>query len=175
MIFTADDLISEWKMRRLLEPQRLDASLRRRDAIDLDAYVARCVDRWYRDLLSTAPASLLVLHDIAPRLVPAGFPRGGGRSYALPDDCLRLVEIEVSPSSPPALIAEAGSPLALRQGCPFSCGGPAQPVAVVASGRFTLYGLPAGAEAPSRVLAVLSTPEGIYELQPQALDTMNQF
>lgn len=172
MILDSDSLIAEWKMRHYLEPLRSDATFRRYDAIDLDAYILRRLDAWYDNLLDTAPPRQLVPHEIAADLNLVS--RCGRRAvYSLPAGCRRILSVAATPAGPGALIAAEGSPLALRQECPFSCGGPAAPVAVVSPGRIAIFGIPLSQELPHSVMAILTPPEGTYELQPSALDTLN--
>ena len=172
MNYTLQQLIDEWKLRRGLEPVRSDAAFHRFDALDIDAYIARRVDAWYHSLLDSGPLTHLVVHDIAPFLEPVSLSPSRG-VYILPDGCRRIVAVTVAPEAPDAIIAAPGSPLALRQECPFCRGEGGAPVAVAHSGRLIVYGrsIPSGGTL-HHVGAVLTPPEGVYELSPEALDSI---
>lgn len=167
MIYTLQQLIDEWKVRQGLVPLRTDAAFHRFDSLDIDGSLARDIDSWYQNLLDTAPAGMLVPQDISEALEPLHREPGLG-IYLLPHECRRIVEVNVGPASPPAVITGPDSALGRRQASPFSRGGKARPVAIVSTDRLIING--PGLE---RVLAIVTPPEGVYEMDPSALTTIN--
>jgi len=170
MEYTLQELITEWKIRRGLEPLRIDASIKRQDAFEIDEYARRDIDRWYDRLLMTAPVGLLVVEDISDR-VTVESDRHGAALMQLPGDCCRLVEVMMTGWKRPATIVGADSRLGRMQLSPFVCGGSCAPVAVTESGgRVRLYSFKNGLHpVADRVMAVMRPPEGIYRCQPEAL------
>lgn len=173
MDYSLQDLIAEWRMCRGLEPLRIDATIRRQDAFEIDEYARRDIERWYDRLLESAPLDLLVVEDITDRVTVA--PAGRGTAVMqLPGDCRRLVEVMMKGWERPALITTADSKTGRRQVSPFSRGGMCVPVAIPeAGGRVRLYGFRNGLEPEAaRVMAVARPPDGVYRCQPRALETL---
>ncbi len=172
MTYTLQQLIDEWKLRRGLEPVRSDVAFHRFDALDIDSYIARRIDAWYHSLLDSGPASALIARDIAPQLQPVA--RAATKAvYRLPAACRRLLQVDVDVSLPPAIIADAGSDLALSQECPFARGKGGAPVAVRYGDHLHIYSHTALPDAPpDRVLAIMTPADGVYELSPEGLDSI---
>ncbi|MDE5608140.1 MAG: hypothetical protein K2I64_04310 [Muribaculaceae bacterium] len=172
MTYTLQQLIDEWKLRRGLEPVRSDAAFHRFDALDIDTYIGRLVDKWYHSLLDSGPDTALIAHDIAPQLIPVSHAATKA-VYRLPDGCRRLLQVDVDVSLPPAVIAEPGSTLARSQECPFARGKGGAPVAVRYGDLLHVYSFTTLPDAPpDRVLAIVTPPEGIYELSAEGLDSI---
>ncbi len=173
MEYTLEYLVAEWKMRRGLIPLRIDATIKRQDAFDIDEYARRVIDGWYNQLLATAPIDMLEVEDITG-LVSIEQPKRGVAVMTLPDDCVRLAEIMMTAWERPAIITGPGSRVAKRQCSPLGCGGACNPVAVTeGQGRVRLYSFRNGTEAvPERVLGVLRPPEGFYRCAQAALESL---
>lgn len=173
MEYTLEYLVAEWKMRRGLIPLRIDATIKRQDAFDIDEYARRVIDGWYNQLLATAPIDMLEVEDITG-LVSIEQPKRGVAVMTLPDDCVRLAEIMMTAWERPAIITSPGSSIAKRQSSPLGRGGACNPVAVTeGQGRVRLYSFRNGAEAVAeRVLGVLRPPEGIYRCAHASLDSL---
>ncbi|MBD5214674.1 MAG: hypothetical protein HDS75_07645 [Bacteroidales bacterium] len=170
MIYTLQQLIDEWKLRRGLEPVRSDAAFHRFDALDIDTYVGRLIDKWYHSLLDSGPDGALIHHDIAGRLEPVGHSTTKA-VYRLPSDFRRLISVDVSVVMPRAVIAEAGSALARSQECLFARGTGGAPVAVCHGDFLHVYShTPLPDSPPDRVLAIITPAKGLYELSDEGLD-----
>ncbi len=159
-------MLSQWRMRRALEPLRSDCAVTRRDGIDLDSFLKIEIRDWYLNLLDTAPVHLLTLTDIAP-LVAIEQAGEGCSAITLPQQCRRIIELNINNNPAPVEITAAGSPLALCQQNPFSRAGDIAPVAMLHGSRLTIY----SASVPSiaRLLCVMEPEDGYYELDEAAL------
>lgn len=172
MTYTLQQLIDEWKLRRGFEPARSDAAFNRFDALDIDTYIARRVDKWYHELLDRGPLSALVITDITALLMPVSHSATKA-VYRLPARCRRLVSVDVDISRPGAIIAPADSALARRQECQFARGSGGAPVAVCHSDHLHIYSHSSLPDAPpDRVMAVMTPEEGLYELSAEGLDSI---
>lgn len=173
MEYTLEYLVAEWKMRRGLIPLRIDATIRRQDAFEIDEYARRVIDGWYDRLLATAPPEMLEVEDITDR-VTIEQPTHGVAVMTLPDNCVRLVEVMMTAWERPAIITGPGSSIAKRQSSPLGRGGACNPVAVTEGcGRVRLYSFRNGSQAvPGRVLGVLRPPEGIYRCARASLESL---
>ncbi len=173
MEYTLHELIAEWKMRKGLEPLRVDAAIKRQDAFEIDEYIRRMIDSRYERLLYTAPIELLEPSDITETVNIESFT-GGVVVMKLPDDCCRLVEVKMNTWHRPATIVTQDSATALRQTSPFGRAGACNPVAVLqADGRLKLYSFKASDNPePERVLAITRPAPGIYRCHPLALDSL---
>lgn len=174
MEYTLSKLISEWKMRRGLCPLRVDATVTRHDAFEIDEYAARVIGEWYEELLDTADVSLLDVDDITGRVDIEEY-RDGVAVMRLPDDCRRLVEVTMEQwRSPATIVSGHDSELALRQRSVFGRGGRCRPVAVAeGAGRVRLYSFSGDAVPRAvRVLGVVKPPEGVIRCAPRALATL---
>lgn len=171
MDYTLDTLIREWKVSKGLQPLLTDATVERQDAYDIDAYLHRQIDAWYNRLLDTAPLEHLVVDDITDTVLVTPRP-GGVALMQLPDDCRRLVEVNMEGWHRPAtIVTDPLSPLAVRQRCRWTRGGPCAPVAVARAGRQLMLYSFSGTTVPraTRILAVMTPPPGLYRLHPSAL------
>lgn len=169
MIYSEQQLIDEWKMRSGLEPVRIDATLQRYDALDIDAYVKKMLDDWYLRLLDEGDISLLDPEDVTEEVTVEGL--ADGVAYiTLPEGTRRLLEVSDSAWHRPAMITRADTVLGRRQESVFGRGRAASPVAVVDSPlHVRLYSyLPGSSPSLDRVLVVRHTP-GVYLLSPRAL------
>lgn len=170
MEYTLEYLIGEWKMRRGLMPLRIDATIERQDAFEINEYAKRVIDGRYNRLLMTAPLEMLEVEDITG-LVNVTPAERGVAVMTLPDNCVRLAEIKMTAWERPATIVEPQSKLGKRQSSPFGRGGECNPVAVTEGrGRVRLYSFRNGHDAVAeRVLGVIRPQEGIYRFAPAAL------
>ena len=172
MEYTLNQLVGEWKMRKGLEPLRIDATLRRQDAFEIEEYAAREINIRYAELLATAPIELLDAEDITDNVIIENYNRGVAL-LKLPDDCIRPVEWLMEQWERPAVIAEdPESPLALKQSSTFTRGRSCHPVAVAdRSGRYRLYSFK-GPTPPraERILGIIQPPKGIIRCHPRALE-----
>lgn len=167
MIYTLQNLIDEWKLRRGLIPLRSDATFHRVDALDIDAALARGIDTWYQNLLDNAPASMLVIHDITD-LLEVEHSAPGYTVYQLPLTCRRVIDVLTGPDLQPARPVMPESHEARLQDSPFSRAGSVRPVVCRVGNLLYVY----GAEI-SRLTAIVTPPEGIYEMNPSALSTID--
>lgn len=169
MIYSERQLIDEWKMRSGLEPVRIDATLQRYDALDIDAYVKRMLDDWYLKLLDEGDAAFLDPEDVTELVEVAGVDDGVAVAI-LPAGTRRLMEVADASWHRPAMITGAGSMLARRQESTFSRGRCDSPVAVVDSPEHVrLYSYPPGVSPSLQRVAVARHVPGIYRLDPRAL------
>lgn len=169
MVYSRQQLIDEWKMRSGLEPARIDATLRRYDALDVDAYVAMLLDDWYIKMLDEGDITQLDPEDITEDVTVESM-KDGVAVIALPPGTRRLIEVTDNSWKRPAIITAAGSALARRQESVFGRGRCDSPVAVVDSrGQARLYSYQPGVNpAFQRVMAVRYEPD-VYRLDPSAL------
>lgn len=163
---TSAEMLRLWKETAMYETPRLDCAVERTDGIDLDQMLSRRIDAWYARQLLEAPADILPLSEIAPRLTPVRLPCGAAE-VGLPEETVRIVSVMMEGWGRPALVtADPASPLAVRQLNPFGRSGCAAPVAVVhPDSRMMLYS-PPPAITPRllSVTAVMRPADGSYIL-----------
>lgn len=162
------EMLRQWRLRRLYEPLRNDCAVTRTDGIDLDAILLTEMENWYRGLLLTAPADLLVTDDIASS---AAMTADSDRTVTIPldADICRVVEVRLSSWSRPAtVIIDPCCPLALSQRHRFTRGGASQPVVLFMPGQLTLFCVPPRSRLTS-LIVVRRPQEGTYALDTAAL------
>ena len=166
MHLSRPQMLAAWRLHRLLEPIRDDASVTRSDGLDLDALLAPEMDAWYTDLLLNGPPHLLVSHDIAGS-VSVHPCAGNGMAVTLPPETVRVLSVRISSWQTPARILPPAS-------VPYLCGGnpylhplPQSPVAVRIGDELRLYPAVEGATV-TELKCVLHT-EGEYEFMQEAL------
>lgn len=165
-------MLSQWRMRRALEPLRSDCTVERIDGIDLDAFLKMEMRNWYLNLLDTAPLHLLSITDVAS-LVSLSFNTDLSATIILPKGCRRVVEISLDCRNSPITIISADSPLATCQQNPFSRSGSVAPVAIVHHDHAIIY---AGSNNfnISHMLCVMEPDDGVYELDEAALSLISK-
>lgn len=169
---STDEMLSQWRMRRALEPLRSDCTVERIDGIDLDSFLLMEMKDWYLNLLDTAPIHLLTLTDIASKVSPSK-NKDLSVTIHLPQGCRRVIELALDCSPVPIKITTADTPLALCQQNPFSRSGTVSPIAIHSHGNLTIY---AGNDDFNivKLLCVMEPDNGFYELDEAALSLISQ-
>lgn len=174
---TKKEMTELWLRLTRLEPLRADCRVTRSFGVDLEAIAAIEMRRWYLDLLASGPAEWLPVSDCADRAVLAVSDEGT-LTVTVPEDCVRVLSLELYGWERPAEIVQPGSRAARMQYNPFSAGGVAAPVAVLRPGGRTLeiHSPAAGAKsARLRSLEAVTDPgEEHYIFHEQALNTIKQ-
>ncbi len=170
---STDEMLSQWRMRRALEPLRSDCTIERIDGIDIDTFLKMEMRDWYLNLLDTAPAHLLMLTDITSNV---SVSRNNDQSaiITLPQGCRRVIQLSIDCCDNPVEIVAADSPLAMCQLNPFSRSGSIAPVAIVHHDRVIIY---AGSNNfnISHMLCIMEPDDGFYELDEAALSLIPKF
>lgn len=149
-----EDMLERWMIVKGLEPLRGDCTIERSDGIDLEAYAAMEMRRWYLRLLSEAPPDLVNTVEMSHKLdVKIG--RNRKPVVELPPEVVRPVSVMLTGWKKRAeIVADPCSPLWKMQSNPFLCGGTENPVALLLPGRILeLYSVAGAAVMP--VLAEL--------------------
>jgi hypothetical protein len=167
--YTKQQMLAQWKLRRLLEPLRSDCRITRSDGVDLDAYATRKMRLWYLDLLANAPVEMLATTDISAN-VTVKSAADGTLTLDLPDTVMRVVRVRLEGWKCDATLTPAGSTLALRQRNRFACGGVEHPVAVVSRHHLELYSAANTLVVPAvELLKVVVDPgEEVYRFDERA-------
>lgn len=169
-----EELVTRWKVCRGWEPLRTDATLRRQDAIDIDAYIASKIESEYGVMLESGPLDELVVEDITQEVTVSR--DADGTAVLTPGEgCKRLVEVMMEGWHRPAtLVADDDNRVARRQLSPLSCGRDNHPVGVVEKGgRVRLYTLATGcALKPVRVRGVKVPPKGMVIVSARGLERL---
>lgn len=132
-------MVEEYRIRKGLLPFAI-YQVEREDPDTADLIIQRAIDRWYEQLLATAPASELPLSDLADKVKPVD--KGDGVvEVTLPDNFVRLVSVKCSDWLVPATsITPADSPIGRMQCSKYVRGGCNSPVAMSFSPRkLTLF------------------------------------
>lgn len=160
---TEAQLLHEWQLRRFPQWEPTGYTMTIDDGIDAAAWMKAQMSDWYRRAIHDAPVEML-----APCDITEACRRAGGR-ITLPEFAVRVTEID-SPAweRPATIVIDPTSALARRQSSPYTCGTPAEPVAVVAGSIVRVYPPP---EEMPRVMAVVYD-EGVYSLDAALLDTI---
>lgn len=169
---STDEMLSQWRMRRALEPLRSDCTVERIDGIDLDSFLKMEMRDWYLNLLDTAPIHLLTLTDITSKV---SLSKNKDRSVAicLPQGCRRVIELTLDCSPVPIKITTADTPLAICQQNPFSQSGTVSPIAIHCHDRLIVH---AGSDDFNivQLLCIMEPDDGFYELDEAALSLISQ-
>ena len=165
-------MLSQWRMRRALEPLRSDCTVERIDGIDIDTFLKMEMREWYLNLLDTAPPHLLTLTDIASSR-PITFNDDHSATITLPPECRRVIGLYIDSSPLPLTLLKADSPLAICQQNPFSRSGSTTPIAILHHDHVTIYGGNSNFTL-SRLLCVMEPANGYYELDEAALSLISK-
>jgi len=166
-------MLELWRLTHLIEPVRADgARVSRDDGADIDRLLLNAADARYDELLRTLPVESLPLTDIAAEVTLERLKCGACR-VSLPAGCRRVVEVMAEGWSRPALITSPDTALAADQSCEFTRGGTEMPVAVTDGVTLMLYTPPGESPRLLRLVAVMSTAPGLYELTPAMLPLMD--
>ena len=169
---STDEMLSQWRMRRALEPLRSDCTVERIDGIDLDSFLKMEMRDWYLNLLDTAPLHLLTLTDIASK-VSLSKNKDLSATIHLPQGCRRVIELTLDCSPVPIKITPPDTPLAICQQNPFSQSGAVSPIAIHSNNSLIIQ---AGSDNfnIAQLLCVMEPDEGLYELDEAALSLISQ-
>lgn len=169
---STDEMLSQWRMRRALEPLRSDCTVERIDGIDLDSFLKMEMRDWYLNLLDTAPIHLLTLTDITSMV---SLSKNKDRSVVirLPQGCRRVIELTLDCSPVPIKITPPDTPLAICQQNPFSRSGIVSPIAIHSHDNLIIH---AGSDDFNivQLLCVMEPDDGFYELDEAALSLISQ-
>lgn len=140
MKLSRQEFLSKWRVLRGYAPLRDDVTVTRSDGLDFDAILESEMDAWYRRLLLEGDE-----WQLAPEELSSGVtlppPSGGGVTFALPSEAVRVLRVRLSGWKRAATVVSdpAGTP-ALCQLHPYSRACTANPVAVVSTdGSVSLY------------------------------------
>lgn len=169
---STDEMLSQWRMRRALEPLRSDCTIERIDGIDLDSFLKMEMRDWYLNLLDTAPLHLLSLTDIASKV---SISRNNDLSVTitLPQKCRRVIELTLDCSPSPIKITTSDTHLAICQQNPFSRSGTSSPIAIYCHDNLIIH---AGSNDFNivKLLCVMEPDDGFYELDEAALSLISK-
>ncbi len=173
---TQAQMNERWLSLRRLNTLPLDAVVRRNDGVDMDMIVTEEVNKWYLNLLLTAPEGLLATADIEDMLTlrPDGH---GGAEVVVPPEVARITSIRMRRWNAPARIvvdnpftADAARRVRHRQSSPLTMASPSSPVAIMHSNVVTMYPYVDGDELLTFRAALMT--DGIYEFDSKALSTI---
>lgn len=172
LTLSTPEMLSQWRLRRQLEPLRSDCTVLRSDGIDLERLLTAEMRDWYLTLLDTAPLEMLAVTDIAGET--ALQVNGSDNCHAtvlLPERCRRVVSVMLGNWQRPAVVTAPGSVLARCQDSPYSRASAHSPVAVLEPGQLRLYGGidPFSPPEIASLKCVLVPPDGYYVLDERAL------
>ena len=173
MNLSASQMLDLWKMRSGYSVARRDCAIERDDGIDVDEYFTLEMNRWYAQLLAEAPVEWLPVEDLAAEL-GVTTDACGVVEAVVPACCVRPVEWHVEGWKRDVVTFHpAGSPEALRQGVEWLRGSAERPVAVVSTGKVTLYSVKPGSEAVvDKALCVVRPADGSFRFSQAALATL---
>lgn len=165
-----------WLALRRLNTLPLEAVVKRNDGVDMEMIVTEEVNKWYLNLLLTAPEALLSTADIEDMLTLRPDGRGGAE-VVVPPEVMRITEIRMRQWHAPARIihdnpfsGDAARKLRRRQSSPLTMASPSSPVAIMHSNVVTLY--PYIPDDELMTFRAALTADGIYEFDSKALSTI---
>ena len=175
---TRPEMLDLWRQHRAFDPLRHDASVVRQDGIDIDSLLVAEMEKWYLDLLLTAPTTLLKVADIAASVMLTPADDSGGTVISLPPDIVRVVDVRLSSWVAPARVvtSHAGLPavplhhaaVARRQLHPYTRATAAMPVAVFDGSSLRLYPASTASDFPA-MLRCVRRVDGEYDFDEAAL------
>ena len=161
---TREEMLELWRLRRHLKPLSLPASVTRADGLDSEALIESEMNRWYEEQLLTLPADRLPLSDVTQQCEITPQPDGSWL-VTLPPSVIRVVAVEIEGWLKEAIIeTDPASALATAQLNPFARGNEYNPVAVIQTGRMSVYTPPANASQLKKVMCVARPASGTYIL-----------
>lgn len=169
--YSLEEMLEEWKTRKMLLTGRRDCTVERDDGIDLDAVLTREIEAAYDCLLREAPAEWLPVNDIAENC-SVEIADDLTAVMHLPVNCYRVVEVKL-PSWKHAVshIVSPDSETARQQQNEWLRGGVNAPVCVAGNRRLYLYSAGSHDELRAeRVLAVEPPEKGWYAFADAAWD-----
>ncbi len=173
--FSESEMLTLWKQILHLEVPRTDCSVQRTDGINLDALITTHIRQWYAHLLTTAPAHLLPVENIASLVTLTS--RQGVVEITLPTHCVRPLEVKLNgwkQSVTEFLVPH--HPKAKMQSSPLMRSGCENPTAVLSGNKLTLYSIAPDKVAMLETLrAVVKPTEGTYTFGQEALATIPRF
>jgi len=99
-------MLDLWRLHAAHMPPVADASCARADAIDSSAFFTAELNRWYRRLLLEAPDFILNVRDIAPQVVlPPAVAADASTPLSLPESVVRVFSVRLRSWMRPARIA----------------------------------------------------------------------
>lgn len=169
--YSLEEMLEEWKTRKMLLPGRRDCTVERDDGIDLEAILVREIEAAYDRLLREAPTEWLPVNDIAENC-PIEIADDLTAVMHLPANCYRVVEVKL-PSWKHAVsrMENPDSETALRQQNEWLRGGINAPVCVAGNRRLYLFSAGNHEEIRAeRVLAVEPPEKGWFAFADSAWD-----
>ena len=163
-------MLSLWRLHRLLEPIRHDAEVTRADGVDLDAILTAEMDQWKIELLLRASQELLVSHDITGEITISSYDDGCA-FISLPPEVVRVLSVRLSGWKSSAIPISADTPVAMRQRLPYTRADASSPVAVLSGDGLCLY--PASSDSTVTELKCVIYREGEYEFMREALASVS--
>ncbi len=166
---TRPEMLDLWRQHRAFDPLRHDASVVRQDGIDIDSLLVAEMEKWYLDLLLTAPLTLLKVADIAASVMLTPADDSGGTVISLPPDIVRVVDVRLSSWVAPArVVTSPDSAVARRQLHPYTRATAAMPVAVFDGSSLRLYPASMASDFPA-MLRCVRRVDGEYDFDEAAL------
>lgn len=173
MQLSASELLSQFRTRAGLSPERLDCSIDITAGIDADALLTAKMNDWYASLVDTAGEDCLDPEDVAKTLNAVAAP-DGTVTVDLPEVCRRVFSIKLKGWESEATVIRAEDHPRLLKVLRATSRLPrvSHPYAILHRRRLTLFSLPPGEPRP-----VIATARGvmlypgfsIFRLSPKAL------
>lgn len=177
MLYSRQQLLEQWMLRKYMIPLRTDCNVSRADnGIDYESMASIEMTDWYLNLLDTADPGLLDPVDIADETASVYHPSRKVLEITLPDNCRRVVSLSIKGHATPVVPVAYGSAEARLQQSEYSCGGSIMPVAVATGGKLYVYAADTEGNPPqiTSIMAVTVPPDGFFRMNPRALSTITK-
>lgn len=169
---TRKEMVKEYRSRKGLLPFAI-YQVDREDSDAADLLIERAIDKWYDDLLDTAPINMLHVKDISEE-VTANVNDDGTVEVSLPDDFIRLVSARMASwKMAVTSLTMPDSIMGKMQCSPYIRGGAYHPVAMMFSPKkLTLFSASERNDHLQHLMAITRPAEGIYVFDRRALSTL---
>ncbi len=173
-VFTMEEMVAEWKLRRGMMPLRTDAVVERIDGIDVDTLLRSMIRQWYGRLLLEAPAELLPQANLASKAQLKLADKFGAVEVKLPGECSRVLSVKLSDWTMAVSVLKASECeiTELLQRSPYSRAGVCNPVALLYPDRLMLYSTESASPQLESLNCVATPIDGTIVLDTALLDTM---
>ena len=167
MLLTENEMLFEWALRRHAVDLRYDAEITRPEGSpDIDIMLREMRD-WYHKMLMTADTDILYVYDLSNSFYPAPTSTVGLYVIRLPEEFLRLVDLEIETSAGvrKVRIVDPDSRIGIFQRNPLTMAGPFTPVAYTpkpGKGNLNLFVNDRVAPKTFSFKAITLPPEGKY-------------
>lgn len=164
------EMLEHWLKLRRLNSAPLTGTIDRSDGADIMAVIQEEIDRWYYNLILSAPLRMLKVVNLASMLLVM-VNDDNSATIVLPEEAIRLVNITVNTwHVPPKIVTDAQCRDVTRQRSPLTASTVSSPVVLKTANMLRLY--PFDSRSSITLVSVVMLIDDVYEFDSLALSTI---